>query len=357
MSYLLISELKESDWDDCVKTIALFSDVLGNRTHAGYNDAIRSQAEAAAIIGKTYGKDFLIEYSRGLQLEYNSGPAAAFDKMAKGGILIDATSFSSDIKHLNSANLAGKDISQIQMKSISGEALKPEALERAAIIAAEKVVQKDIAQKLILDSDALKLAAALSSSVNINSDLNAILQNEKKIQLAIKNLELDFNALKNRPAIKLKPTPEFQLKIQAKIIREKSFKFYESVEGKQLIRSSQSKMSWVSARAAGREKPDEYDREYSKLTIEKLKASHAYGRGRFAVEIIKTKARSEARELKSNPDFMKKKASEVFHPKSSAVKVSRAKASKYSKTQDDVINAALEKERLKKQKENSKKIK
>lgn len=357
MSYELVAELSESEWDKCVATLGSLSGALGDRADSKGGPAlytIKSEEEAAAIIGKTHGKDFLVEYCRGLELARNKNPQSTEDDLSKVGVLADAQAFTKDQKELRAADERGRDISNRAMLSIAGEALKPNSMQKSNEIAEEEAEKKRIIYQTEYELDELNLNAAKSSSVGIDDMMTSILETSKKIESASKDLIDDIQRNRAREAPKPQPTPDAQLKIQASIKREKALKLYESTEGKTLIRSAQQKIAWVSARAAGRTRPDEADRQLAQETIQKLKDSHAYGRGRFASEIILTKARSEARELKLNEEFKKKKPSEVFNFKGMNKRSARSTTALYGKQQDDIVKEALEKERLKRQKEKDK---
>lgn len=354
MSYELVPGLQEDQWLQSVSILSLYEGALGQRADNKGGDNlhdIKSPEEAAAIIGKTNvnGKDLLMEYCNCLEAAYKRDPESAIDRMSDVGVLQDFENFKKDRQKINDAIRSVdsiKLINDLEMDSIAGEELKPDAIERTLSLtksraeAAKEEIEKEL-ELIQMKNDDEMPPSHQKKVKSIERDADEI----EKIADRIKGKSTGTKV--DEEAIRL--ASERQKNINAAIQREKAFKFYESAAGKSMISSYQQSMAWVSARAAGRKSPGEEDRKLASETIAKLKQSHAYGHRKFTIELVLTKSRSEQVELKKHPNFAPLKPSEVFTKKKP--KLSRAQDGRYSAKEEKALNSALDKQSKKRQKE------
>lgn len=353
MSYELVQGLEQSEWNECVSILGLYDGALGQRedNKGGTNmHDIKSPEEAAAIIGKTNvnGKELLIEYCKVLESAYKKDPESAIDRMSEVGVLKDFESFKKDRQHLKEAMRSddgANTIEDMDMDSLFGDELKPDAINQALAQGQARAEAAKAETKKILDEIQMKNDAELPPS---NDHLiDAMEDDAKAIAKVADNMNVNDVTPVNEQTIR--DMNERQKRIGAAIQREKAYRFYWSPAGKALIASYQQSMAWVSAKSAGRKKPTDFDRRLAAETIKQLKESHAYGRRKFAIELVLTKGRSEASELKKNPEFVKLGAKEVFNTQN--LKASRALDGRYSARQEIALNKALEKSELQRKKE------
>lgn len=355
MSYDLVLGIEQDQWQNCIDIITLYKGAYGQREDSKGGTQLRdivNPDEITAIIGKSNvnAKELLIDYCQILEKAYKKDPEGAIDRMSDFGVLQDFENFKKDRQKINDAIRSVDSITLIndlEMESIAGEELKPEAIERTL---------------------SNKKSLAEASEAEVEKELNLIqMKNDAEmppshdhlvdsIERDSKELEEIASRMKGKSASPEKvdekaihQANERQKSINAAVQREKAYKFYESPEGKSMISSYQKSMAWVSAKAAGRKSPDEEDRKLAAETIAKLKDSHAYGHRKFTIELVLTKSRSEQVEFKKHSNFVPLKPSEVFTKKKP--KLSRAQDGRYSAKQEKALNGALDKQAKKQKKE------
>lgn len=355
MSYELVLGIEQDQWQNCIDIIKLYEGAYGQREDAKGGTQLRdiiNPDEITAIIGKSnaHAKELLIDYCQILEKAHRKDPQGAEDRMSDVGVLRDFENFKKDRQKINDAIRSVdsiKLINDMEMDSIAGEELKPEAIERTLSLTKSRAetekeeIEKEL--KLIQMKNDDEMPPSHQHKVkSIERDADEI----EKIADRMKGKSAG-PAKVDEGAIRL--ASDRQKSINATVQREKAYKFYESPEGKSMISSYQQSMAWVSAKAAGRKSPAEEDRKLAAETIAKLKDSNAYGHRKFTIELVLTKSRSEQVELKKHPNFVPLKPSEVFTKKKP--KISRAQDGRYSVKEEKALNSALDKQSKKRQKE------
>lgn len=355
MSYDLVPGIQQDQWSNCIDIIRLYEGAYGQREDAKGGVQLRdivNPEEITAIIGKSNvnAKELLIEYCQILEEAHRKDPQGAVDRMSDVGMLKDFENFKKDRQHLkevireaNSLDL----IEEMEMDSIAGEELKPGAIDRSVSLKKTREEASKAEIEKALNIIQIKNDAEMPAS---NEHLvNRIARNSQEIQkIAQRMTDKTAGPAKVDAELILK-AEERQKGINKAIQREKAYRFYETDAGRTMLKSFQQSMAWVSAKAAGRKSPDENDRKLAAETIKKLKDAHAYGKRKFTIELVLTKARSEQIELKKNSNFVPLKASEVFTKKKQ--KLSRAQDGRYSAKQEKALKGALDTESKRRQKD------